>query len=96
MRCYFLIYRITGNCSALSWDKPTGGLVVEAEEVINGTPICDMEIVTGVAYQRYHCDPWEELWIEEAYKQADREIAATLHDICEYEISDFRDLMEAT
>ena len=95
MYCYFLSFRVK-QCSQLRINKPTGGLVVEAERVLDGNiPVCDINLVRSVMEMRYHCDRDEELVIAQVFEDEEKFLAARLHQEWETEMLEFKELMEA-
>ena len=65
---YFLVFRHRTRKRSIDWDRPTGGLVMQAERFVEGFPVADFRLARDVIEQRYHCGPREELVIAEVFE----------------------------
>ena len=90
--CFFLVYRTTHH-DEIDWDHPTGGLVMEPKDIIDGIPLSDINLAEEVSCERYHCDPNEWLMIAEVWNNREKCLAAHLHREYEREMEDFHALM---
>ena len=93
-KCYFLVYRLPNKNGIIHWDHPTGGLVMETDDVVDGYPVCDFGLATDVIEQRYHAASYEKLLIAEVFETVEQVRAVTLHNQWESEAFDFEELME--
>lgn len=89
---YFLVYRRRAG-HRIRFDRPTGGLVMEAKRAFNGKPVSDLRLADAVAHQRYHCRPDEELILAEVFERKDCREARKLFRAYESEMAEFRELM---
>ena len=93
-QCYFLVFRIkTTSLVPFDWDNPTGGLVTEPCDVINGHPVPDIALTRMVLELRYHCHHDEQLVLAEVFDQPEKQLAAKLHQRWEDEAHEFLELM---
>jgi hypothetical protein len=90
--CYFLFFRRKPR-QRFRWDRPAGGLVMEAIGYSHGKPVADLRLAGEVLEQRYHCAPYEDAVIAEVFDRRDKETAQRLHDQWEQEALFFRELM---
>lgn len=95
---YLLVYRVKkgpgGGISAVKWNFPTGGLVMAAQKLLDGMPVCDWPVARTMANIRWHPAPDEELIICEVFEDFERAVALRLHNAYEADIRDFVELME--
>jgi hypothetical protein len=91
---YFLCYRIKNCRRNINWTNPTGGLVMEADEFVQGKPISDHQLAANVLELRYHCGPHEALVIAEVFEEPEMLLARRLHQRWEREQHEFLELME--
>ena len=95
--CYFLIFRRYISCKReLRWNKPTGGLVMIPDRVVDGHSVADMCLASDVIELRYHCGPHEELIVVEVFSKREKRLAERLHEKWEAEYEEFVELMECS
>ena len=90
---YWLIFRRNDDCGCIDWDNPTGGLVVETNNVVEGIPVGNMEVIREVCLERYHCGPGEHLIMAEVFEIEDQQRAVILHEQWESEMKTFMEMM---
>ena len=96
MKCYFLCFRMDKNAGQIDWDNPTGGLVMEAENIVFDMAVATQEqcnLAREILSQRYHPRPDEAFLIAEVYELPDKLEAAALHEQWESDMAEFHELM---
>jgi hypothetical protein len=91
--CYYLAYRKKVSKLSVNWRKPTGGLMLKPERIVDGYPVGDFQLAWEVLKRRYHCGPHEELIVAEVFEKQEMRMARKLFRQWEAEAKEFLELM---
>ncbi len=92
--CYYLAYRQKNDGRSVPWDRPTGGLVMDPEEYVQGHPIGDSAAAYEILQERYHCGPDEVLIMAEVFEKRECMKAHRLHHQWEHSMNQFLEMMD--
>ena len=94
-QCFFLIYRVKVG-SHPNLESPTGGVVMEAENVVEGHPVVDLSLAEAVTRERWHYAPYEWCLVWQVFEPKDKCLAAKMHNTYEKEMLDWLEWMDST
>ena len=94
-QCFFLIYRVTVG-SHPDLECPIGGMVMEAENVVERHPVVDLSLAEAVTRERWHYAPYEWCLVWQVFEPKDKCLAAKMHNQYEREMWDWLEWMDST